>query len=111
MSTAKGRKKFISLLPHLNALDARFARRLDPKKQAVEAIEDELRRRRTPAFRYVISEDPRVDRREMLLQDALEMVVGSSMGTILSCIPGRLAYFEGEEPGVRYVCERPAALQ
>jgi hypothetical protein len=28
------------------------------------------------------------------------------MGTFVSCIPGRLAYFEAEGPGQRYVLER-----
>jgi len=27
-------------------------------------------------------------------------------GTLLSCIPGRLGYFEGEDPGERYVLAR-----
>jgi len=31
------------------------------------------------------------------LESALESVVGNGMGTILSCIPGKLAYFEGED--------------
>jgi len=31
-----------------------------------------------------------------------DMVVGGGMGTFLSCVPGRLAYFEGEESFDRY---------
>jgi hypothetical protein len=33
-------------------------------------------------------------------------VVGSSSGTFVSCIPGRLAYFEGEDPGARFILLR-----
>jgi hypothetical protein len=37
----------------------------------------------------------------MAFRDALETIVGSGMGTFLSCVTGSLAYFEGEEPGAR----------
>jgi len=39
-------------------------------------------------------------------EEALGEVVGRQMGTFLSCIPGRLAYFEGEDMGFRWVLER-----
>jgi len=40
----------------------------------------------------------------MELAVALKEVVGRQMGTFLSCIPGKLAYFEDED--VRYILER-----
>jgi hypothetical protein len=46
---------------------------------------------------WVISEDAEIDGRESDLESALENVSGTGMGTILSCIPGKLAYFEGED--------------
>jgi len=39
----------------------------------------------------------KLDGQELLLESALESVVGNGIGTILSCIPGKLAYFEGED--------------
>ena len=106
LSTPRGRKKLVARLAHTDLLDDRFAYRIDSRKQTVAAIEDELGRRGAPANCHAISEDSRVDGRQMELRDALEAVVGSGMGTFLSCIAGRLAYFEGEEPGARYLCER-----
>jgi hypothetical protein len=44
--------------------------------------------------------------REMDLLEALEDTVGGGMGTIISCVPGELAYFESEEQGERYICHR-----
>ena len=41
------------------------------------------------------------------LRDAITRItrrVGD--GTFLSCVPGRLGYFEGEEPSACYVLER-----
>jgi hypothetical protein len=46
---------------------------------------------------WVISEDPDIDGREIDLRTALEKVSGRGIGTVLSCIPGKLAYFEGED--------------
>jgi hypothetical protein len=36
------------------------------------------------------------DSEDMELLTALKQVVGYGTGTVLSCIPGKLAYFEGE---------------
>ncbi len=44
---------------------------------------------------HVISEG-RFDGQEMELLAALEETVGSGFGTVISCLPGRLGYFEGE---------------
>jgi len=38
------------------------------------------------------------------LQTALEKTIGYQMGTFISCIPGKLAYFEDEDG--RYILER-----
>lgn len=51
----------------------------------------------------MISENPQLDARRVSLDVALEQVIGHGMGTLLSCVPGALAYFEGEEPGIRCI--------
>jgi len=37
---------------------------------------------------------------------ALDAIVGAGFGTLVSCVPGRLGYFEGEGQGKRYLLER-----
>jgi hypothetical protein len=49
-----------------------------------------------------------LDGQETDLRPALKEIVGWYDGTFLSCLPGRLGYFEGEEPNERYILERPA---
>jgi hypothetical protein len=44
---------------------------------------------------WVISANPQIDGREMSLGSALDAVAESDWGTILSFLPGRLAYFKG----------------
>jgi len=55
---------------------------------------------------WVISESSELDTREMDLLEALGETVGHGMGTIISCVAGRLAYFEDED--ARYILQRPA---
>lgn len=53
---------------------------------------------------YIISENPDLDGNCVLLAIALEQVVGSSTPTIVSCIPNRLLYYEGESLKERFFC-------
>jgi len=41
-----------------------------------------------------------VDGKRISLEVALKQVIGQGYGTLLSCVPGALGYFEGEEPKV-----------
>jgi hypothetical protein len=41
----------------------------------------------------------------MELLAALKQIVGYGMGTVISCLPGRLGYFEGELKE-RYILQR-----
>ena len=45
----------------------------------------------------MISERAAIDGKELELEAALGEVVGNNAGAILSCVPGKLAYFEGED--------------
>lgn len=47
-----------------------------------------------------------LDQKEMPLVEALQQVVGRGMGTVLSCIPGILAFVETEDE--RFILERNA---
>lgn len=111
------RQAFINKrLPHMSDLDPRYATRLDPRRPLVpfeqraeahrRAIHDLLRAHGAPDDCHVISSDSLIDGHVLPLGDALSRVVGSLEGSFLSCIPGRLAYFEGESHNERYVLQR-----
>jgi len=53
-----------------------------------------------------MSSNPEIDEKEMPLREALMETIGMGMGTLISCIPGRLAYLENEDAGERYILER-----
>jgi hypothetical protein len=108
LANPKHRRKFTRELAHFRGLDPRFATpvpwKVDPKlelrqrgAQGIGNIVHLLESRGAEKTCWVISENSRLDGREMDLADALEEVVGRGMGTILCCVPGKLAYFEDED--------------
>ncbi len=46
---------------------------------------------------WVVSANSNLDAKEMDLMTALKETAGCGMGTFLSCVPGKLAYFEDED--------------
>ena len=109
LATPKSRKKLLDSFYHLHDLDPRFAHRIEPRLQRADSIYDDLRRRGAPERCYVMSASSDLDGQEAELRPTLEEIVGCYDGTFVSCLPGRLGYFEGEEPNERYILERPAA--
>jgi hypothetical protein len=56
---------------------------------------------------HVIAEGLKADGRELPLREALNLVCLNATGAILSCIPGRLAYYKPQSPGAGILLERP----
>ena len=106
ISKPKKRPKFLRELDHFKSLDPRYQVSIPPSQQHPEQIAVLLSQRGAPKSCCVTSSDSELDGKGMTLSDALKKVVGRQMGTFLSCIPGKLAYFEGEEKGDRWILER-----
>jgi hypothetical protein len=93
-------------LGHLRDLHPSYRQPLPPALHTPEELERLLRTLGAPDRCRLLSEDPELDGLELELRDALAWVLDSGMATFVSCIPGRLAYFEGKRPDDRYVLER-----
>jgi len=106
LNTKRGREKIRLALDHFSDLDLRFCHKVRPTEQNPADILRLLKSLGAPSTCYMMSADGELDGREMVLSEALSEVIGKGQGTFLSCIPGRLAYFEGEEPNERYICRR-----
>ena len=50
-----------------------------------------------------MSDNSSIDGKEMPLKEALLEIVGADAGALVSCIPGKLAYFEMEGFSERYL--------
>lgn len=105
IESRKGRKKFLNALDHFDDLDTRYARLIPTSIQTIVQIEALLRQRGAPEHCHVISSNVNIDDREMFLSEALHQIIGAGSGTVVSCVPGKLAYFEGEEQNQRFILE------
>ena len=100
----KKRAKFIAQLPHFKHLDPRFVLNIPSNQQTATSILKLLVGKGAGPDCWVISENSDLDGRQMDLESALKETIGRQMGTFLSCVPGRLAYFEDEDG--RYILAR-----
>ena len=75
-------------------------------QQAAENIYKILREKNALDTCYVISSNYEIDEKQMKLKDALKKTIGSGCGTFISCIAGKLGYFEFEEQNQRYILEK-----
>ena len=110
LANPKNRKKCTESLSHFRWFDQRFAAPLkwkvdqDPKLtpwgkhvSGVENIYRLLQSKGAGSTCWAMSEDSEIDGRELDLREALEHVSGRQIGTMLSCVSGKLAYFESED--------------
>lgn len=97
LSNAKRRKEFTNSLAHFNGLNPKFVQGIPSSQQNPISILGSLKAHGAGTKCWVISEDSSLDAREMNLEDALRETVGRDIGTIISCVPGKVAYFEDED--------------
>lgn len=109
LSDPRLRRKFTNQLAHFKDFDPRYRLPIPSNKLFVENIAFELRKRHSPNVVFAISEDPALDQREIPLVEALNQIIGRGMGTVLSCIPGRLVFVETEDE--RFILERHDPLE
>ena len=105
LANPKRRDDVLRNLGHFRDLDPRWAHRFAPPLHNPSSIEQLLRSKGAPSICYAISEDRLMDGRLLPLNEALLAVVGQlGFGTFISCIPGKLGYFEDEDG--RYILEK-----
>ena len=106
MSTAGGRKRLRrDLHRYFDGLEGPHVHQLPHEHTFPAPLYDLLRSKGAPEQCFVISEFSQVDGREMLLRDALEDVQCGTT-SIVSCIPGKLAWLECELAKHSRLCER-----
>lgn len=106
ISKPKTRAKFTSELAHFRDLDHRWVVPIESNKQTCDGIEKILRGHGAGNACHIISENKLLDGKQLPLSEALKEIVGCGMGSLLSCVPGVLAYFEGEGISDRYILLR-----
>ncbi len=96
LSNPKKRHEFINKFAHhgRDVLIPQHLKSIDPSHQNPKSIYNLLHSLGAPRTFHVIS--TRISVSDIELLSALQQVVGCGLGTVISCIPGRLGYFEGE---------------
>lgn len=105
LGSPKQRTKATGTLAHFGDWNPRWIVRLPAAAHSPSSIERELRRRGAGDSCHVISENSALDGKRLPLGEALRLVVGHGMGTLISCVPARLAFYEGEGPSDRCILE------
>ena len=92
LASPKRRRRFLDRLNHCRDLDERYASPL-PSSTDVAAL---LRSLGAPTECHVLSDLADIDGMGLPLADAIDRVELGGFGSILSCVPGRLAYYLDE---------------
>jgi hypothetical protein len=105
LADPKKRRKFTNELAHRRDrfLKPNALRSIPPSQHHPSAFFALLKQLGAGDKCWVISQGD-LDGQEVDLLAALQEVVGYGMGTIISCVPGRLAYFESEDE--RYILQK-----
>jgi hypothetical protein len=103
LANPKRRNGFLHRFAHHLDYIPLLAIHIQPAQQKAEQIYQRLKKRGASDTCHVMSEWSEIDGKDISLSEALDQVVGVGMGTVISCIPGRLAYYEAEEVGHRYI--------
>jgi hypothetical protein len=94
------------LLHHSLRLDPRFAQHLTGSDAFAGPVEVMLHKQGAPPTCYVLAANSDIDGREMPLREALEAVIGMGDAAFVSCIPGRLGFYEYEDMKSSYLLSR-----
>jgi hypothetical protein len=106
LAQPRRRKEMLSQLNrHLPYLSA-YATVVPGEQDFPEQLEKLLLAKGAAPTCYVIVEGLKADGRELPLHDALLQVCLHRSGAILSCLPGRLAYYKPESPAPGILLER-----
>jgi hypothetical protein len=104
LSNPKQRYRFTAELSHFKALDPKCRVTIPANQENPSRVAELLATLGAGPKCWVISENRELDSRELDLREALNETIGRGMGTIISCVPGTLGYFEDEDG--RYILHR-----
>ena len=102
----KRRAKFLDALNHSRDFDLAYAELVPSDRRHDRAVVEMLLRRGARDVCHVIADSTELDGQDLPLGDAVETATACSYAAIVLCVPGRLAFYKGEDPGEWYLFER-----
>ena len=98
----KTRNKFTEKLYHFNDFNWELFRKIPGNKSEENTIAFKVKNKKNFSTCFVISTDSEYDGKTMLVEEAIENVVGIE-GSILIFGDAEIIYYEGEAPSRRYI--------
>jgi len=98
----KRRRKLLDRLNHCIDLNPSYTQWVENDADIVGILKKEG----SPQQVYIISDDEELDGQTMSLDNAIRRTFGCFWGTIVSCIPGRLAYYRDEGGEMQAILRR-----
>lgn len=92
----KSRKRFRLLLAHNIEVNKKYVQILKTEEINIEYLRQLLKKYGSPNTCHIMCENSNYDDKEMTLNEALNEFINRDISFIMSCIPGKLAYFQGE---------------
>jgi hypothetical protein len=109
LSNPKRRFKLLARLNHSSDIDFSLA---DPTNDiAAASVATILRNEGAGSMCHVIADASDYDGSDRALSQALEIAYLHPFGIILSCIPGKLAFYKPESPGLKYILRQKQEKQ
>jgi hypothetical protein len=98
----KNRKKLRLLLAHNIVLNEKdnILKKEDYSEERIYML---LKKYGAPSVCHIICESSKYDDTEADLKESLHELYTLDFGYIISCIPGKLAYYQGESPSCRVI--------
>lgn len=100
------RKDLRELLDHKIKLDQRFAQAVVGYQHSPEQIHKKLISLGAPQMCWMLSADPGLDAHQISLAEGITSLLDSMSGGFVSCVPGRLGFFQYETPGSGFLLIR-----
>jgi hypothetical protein len=109
LDSERRRKKLLDGLYHFYDFDSRFSTLVPGGNKNSDFLLPALRKLGAGESCYLMSTDRELDMLDMSLAEALVEVADAFAGdaTFISCIPGKLAYFQGEDHDNSRILHRP----
>lgn len=103
LAQPKGRRKLLARLCNERDISPECMIPIPHLERFAPAVYERLRKLGASDSCHVISHYSSIDGKDMPLLDALEEVVDRLSGTIIVCVPNRLAYYFSEERNGQYI--------
>jgi len=107
LADPKKRKEALERMSHAIPCMTEFATEVSGPQDFPDELEKLLKSKGAGPTCHVIADGLKADGRELPLREALNLICLHEYGAILSCIPGRLAYYKPESPAPGVILERP----